>query len=75
MSIPDRSLPTLRDVADAAEVSVGTASKVLSGASGVSVERTQRVWEAARLIGYRRNGIAADLRRGRPLPSVSCCRI
>jgi LacI family transcriptional regulator len=66
MSIPDRSLPTLRDVADAAEVSVGTASKALSGAPGVSAERAQRVWDAARLIGYRRNGIAADLRRGRP---------
>ncbi|HZZ02775.1 LacI family DNA-binding transcriptional regulator [Paraburkholderia sp.] len=66
MSIPERSLPTLRDVADAAEVSVGTASKVLSGAPGVSATRAQRVWEAARSIGYRRNGIAADLRSGRP---------
>jgi LacI family transcriptional regulator len=66
MSMPDRSLPTLRDVADAADVSVGTASKVLSGSPGVSAERVGRVWEAARRIGYRRNGIAADLRRGRP---------
>jgi LacI family transcriptional regulator len=66
MSMPDRSLPTLRDVADAAGVSVGTASKVLSGSPGVSAERVGRVWEAARRIGYRRNGIAADLRRGRP---------
>ena len=66
MSVPDRTLPTLRDVANAAKVSVGTASKVLSGASGVSAERARRVWDAARLIGYRRNGIAADLRRGRP---------
>ncbi|OTP80421.1 Transcriptional regulator, LacI family [Caballeronia sordidicola] len=66
MSMPDRTPPTLRDVAITAKVSVGTASKVLSGASGVSAERARRVWDAARLIGYRRNEIAADLRRGRP---------
>ncbi|GAB2912280.1 LacI family DNA-binding transcriptional regulator [Paraburkholderia jirisanensis] len=66
MGIPDRLLPTLRDVANAADVSVGTASKVLSGGGGVSAARAQRVWDAARRLGYRRNGIAADLRRGRP---------
>ncbi|WP_438390196.1 LacI family DNA-binding transcriptional regulator [Caballeronia sp. DA-9] len=66
MRVSDRTVPTLRDVANAAEVSVGTASKVLSGASGVSAERARRVWDAARRMGYRRNGIAADLRRGRP---------
>jgi LacI family transcriptional regulator len=66
MGIPDRLLPTLRDVANAAEVSVGTASKVLSGMPGVSEARSQRVWDAARRLGYRRNGIAADLRSGRP---------
>ena len=66
MAHTDRLLPTLRDVATAAGVSVGTASKVLSGGGGVSALRAQRVWDAARRLGYRRNGIAADLRRGRP---------
>ncbi|SIT37705.1 Alanine racemase [Paraburkholderia piptadeniae] len=66
MGVSERLLPTLRDVANAAEVSVGTASKVLSGVPGVSEARAQRVWDAARRLGYRRNGIAADLRRGRP---------
>jgi LacI family transcriptional regulator len=56
----------LRDVAGAAKVPVGTASKVLSDASGVSPKRMQRVRDAARQIGYRRNSIAADLRRSRP---------
>jgi LacI family transcriptional regulator len=63
----DRKVPaTLRDVAIAADVSLGTASKVLSGGIGVSSARAGRVWEAARELGYRRNGIAADLRRGKP---------
>lgn len=66
MGEANRLLPTLRDVANAADVSVGTASKVLSGVPGVSAARAQRVWDAARQLGYRRNGIAADLRRGRP---------
>jgi len=56
---------TLREVADAAGVSVGTASKVLAGQPGVSLRRTESVRAAAKRLGYRPNGIAADLRRAR----------
>lgn len=56
---------TLREVADAAGVSIGTASKVLSGQVGVSARRREGVHAAARRLGYRPNAIAADLRRSR----------
>ena len=56
---------TLREVANAAGVSVATASKVLSGKAGVSPRRTESVRTAAKRLGYRPNGIAADLRRSR----------
>lgn len=58
---------TLREVADAAGVSIGTASKVLSGQSGVSARRREGVHAAARRLGYRPNTIAADLRRSRSM--------
>ncbi|WP_219214151.1 LacI family DNA-binding transcriptional regulator [Variovorax boronicumulans] len=56
---------TLRDVAQAADVSLGTASKVMAGRGGVSARRAESVHAAARALGYRHNGIAADLRRNR----------
>lgn len=56
---------TLRNVALAAGVSVGTASKVLAGLPGVTPRRMESVQAAARQLGYRPNGIAADLRRNR----------
>ena len=56
---------TLREVANAAGVSIGTASKVLSGQAGVSLRRTESVRAAAKHLGYRPNSIAADLRRNR----------
>ncbi|MDR5836877.1 LacI family DNA-binding transcriptional regulator [Caballeronia sp. LZ034LL] len=56
---------TLKDVANAAGVSLGTASKVMAGADGVSDARRQQVWEAARQLGYRRNSLAAELRSSR----------
>lgn len=56
---------TLKDVASAAGVSLGTASKVLAGAQGVSAARRQRVWDAVRRLGYRRNSLAAELRSNR----------
>ncbi len=56
---------TLREVANAAGVSVGTASKVLAGKAGVSLRRSESVRAAAKTLGYRPNGIAADLRRNR----------
>ena len=56
---------TLKDVANAAGVSLGTASKVMAGAEGVSPARRQQVREAARKLGYRRNSLAAELRSSR----------
>lgn len=56
---------TLREVAHAAGVSIATASKVLSGKPGVSARRMESVRTAASRLGYRPNGIAADLRRSR----------
>lgn len=56
---------TLRDVALAASVSVGTASKVMAGRPGVTPRRVESVRAAARQLGYRPNSIAADLRRNR----------
>jgi LacI family transcriptional regulator len=56
---------TLKDVASAAGVSLGTASKVLAGADGVSEARRLQVWDAARKLGYRRNSLAAELRSNR----------
>lgn len=58
---------TARDIADASGVSVATVSYVLSGREGVRIsEQTrQRVLETARRIGYRRNSLAAALRKGR----------
>lgn len=58
-------MATLKDVAVAAGVSLGTASKVLAGQPGVSELRRHQVWAAATELGYRRNSLAADLRSSR----------
>lgn len=44
---------TLRDVAERAHVSIGTASQALNNRPNVSVETRQRVLEAARDLGYK----------------------
>ena len=56
---------TIRDVADAAGVSIATASRALSGSRRVSPDLAARVLEAARALGYRHNVLARALRRGR----------
>lgn len=56
---------TLRDVAKLAGVSTATASNALSGRKRVSEAVEARVREAARALGYFRNGAAASLRTGR----------
>lgn len=61
---PHRSI-TLRDVAEAAGVSLSTASRVLDERGRPSqTEAAHRVREAAEELGYRRNAMAAGLRRG-----------
>jgi len=52
---------TIKDVAHAAGVSVGTASYALNGTGPVSQEKLQRVQEAAKTLGYVPNGIAKSL--------------
>lgn len=57
-----RHRPTLKDVARAAQVHAGTASRALSGSQLVSQATARRVLEAARELGYIRNQAAAALR-------------
>ncbi len=46
------SKPTLRDIAQYANVALSTVSKVLNNRSGVSEETRERVREAAQILGY-----------------------
>lgn len=55
---------TIKDVAAAAGVAVGTASNALSGRPSVAPELRARVLEAASKLNYRTNAVAANLRRG-----------
>lgn len=55
---------TLKDVAEAAQVSISTASRALGG-GGLASERTQqRLMRIARELGYRPNPIARGLKTG-----------
>ena len=56
------SQPTMRDVADAAGVSVATVSRALSGRRGVTDASLRVVLEAAERLGYRANTVARSLR-------------
>jgi DNA-binding LacI/PurR family transcriptional regulator len=58
---------TMRDVADAAGVSLMTVSRVVNGEPGVQPETAARVNRAIRRLGYQRNDAARQLRRkGKP---------
>jgi LacI family transcriptional regulator len=56
--------PTLAVVAEAAGVSLKTASRVLNGEPNVAPATRERVQDAAASLGFRRNAVAADLARG-----------
>jgi LacI family transcriptional regulator len=57
---------TLRQVAEAAGVSIATASRVLNGVTGkATAETVARVRDAAARLAYRPLAAARDLRRGR----------
>ncbi|WP_090765740.1 LacI family DNA-binding transcriptional regulator [Nonomuraea maritima] len=56
---------TIRDVAAAAEVSIGTASKALNGRGRMRVETRDRVLAAAERLGFRPNPFAQGLLAGR----------
>lgn len=59
---PSGDLPTLRQVAEAAGVSIKTASRALNDEVHVASQTSQRVKDAAAALGYRRNLLARDLR-------------
>jgi DNA-binding LacI/PurR family transcriptional regulator len=58
-----RKPPTIRDVAEAADVSTATVSRVLAGADLVTDELKERVFEATRRLRYTPNRVARNLRR------------
>lgn len=57
--------PTLKDVAEAADVSVSTASRALAGNPAISEATAQRVRQAADQLRYRPNMQARSLRASR----------
>jgi LacI family transcriptional regulator len=56
---------TMRDVADAAGVSIATVSRVLNGTRPVNASAQRSVLQAVDHLGYRRNLVASSLRRQR----------
>lgn len=54
--------PTIRDVAEAAGVSIGTASRALNRAGRVSEEAIAAVTKAARQLDYEPNAVAQSMR-------------
>ncbi|MEV2210363.1 LacI family DNA-binding transcriptional regulator [Streptomyces sp. NPDC050997] len=56
--------PTMRDVAERAQVAVVTVSRVVNGIGTVREETADRVIAAINAIGYQRNEIARSLRPG-----------
>jgi LacI family transcriptional regulator len=56
-------VPTMRDVAALARVSIKTVSRVVNQEPGVSPELADRVLDAVGLLGYRHNLAASSLRR------------
>jgi DNA-binding LacI/PurR family transcriptional regulator len=58
-------LPTIRDVAEKAGVSVATVSAVINRSCNVSPNRTARVLEAAKELNYRPNRLARALSKKR----------
>src|SRR6185369_11090016 len=62
-----RSGVTIHDVARAAEVSIGTASKALNGTGQLRDQTRTKVLETARSLGYRPNDLAQSLHRARSM--------
>ena len=62
---PVRRPATIRDVARAAQVSIGTASKALNGRGQLRGETRLRVRDAAERLGFRPNELVRSLLRGR----------
>ncbi len=58
-------VPTIRDVAQAANVTIGTVSKALNGRGSLRPETRDRVRAAAEQLGFRPNDLVHSLLRGR----------
>lgn len=58
---------TIHDVARAAEVSIGTASKALNGTGHLRPETREKVLAKAQELGYRPNDLAQSLHRARSM--------
>ncbi|MFZ0635587.1 MAG: LacI family DNA-binding transcriptional regulator [Candidatus Acidiferrales bacterium] len=58
-------MPTIKEVAKRAKVSVGTVSHVLTGAASVGPERRERILTAMRELKYHPNDIARSLKLSR----------
>ena len=54
--------PTIKDVAEKANVSVATVSRVLNGLPGFSAATEKRVREAIAALGYQYNAVARNLK-------------
>lgn len=67
MSDLGKKHPTIRDVASAAGVSIGTASKALNANGRLRQETREKVRQAAEAIGYRPNDLAQSLHRTRSM--------
>lgn len=60
-----RAVPTIYDIARAAGVTIGTASKALNGRGQLRLETRERVRAEAARLGFRPNDLAQSLMRGR----------
>lgn len=67
MSQTGKKHPTIRDVASAAGVSLGTASKALNASGRLREETREKVRQVARDLGYRPNDLAQSLHRTRSM--------
>ena len=61
----DKNTITIKDVAQLAEVSTATVSKVMNGSSRISTETIERVNQAIEKLNYRPNSIARSLRQNK----------
>lgn len=59
-----KNVPTIRDVARLAGVSISTASLTFRNSDRVNPETARRIWSAAEQLDYRPNPIAQSLKRG-----------
>lgn len=56
--------PTMRHIADHVGTSIKSVSRVLNGEPGVSAATAERILRTAAELGFRRNDLARNLRRG-----------